>query len=105
MNTDSEPEYDDYPNAPELSEDNLEHDEEVNKLLNYPENDKVMALSSLLNFPDLLKLNTSGKHKNNSDAEDSDNEHYPLSHSRRDRQKSPIATGDRSEWTYTPLVR
>ena len=83
METESEPEYDDNPNAPELSEDDLENDEEVEELLNRPENNSVISLGGLLNFPDLLKLNKKGKHTYNSDIEDSDNEHYPLSHSRR----------------------
>lgn len=61
MDTDSEAEYNDDPNAQELSEDDLKHDEEVEELLNNPENNTVMALSSLLSFPDLLKLNTSDK--------------------------------------------
>ena len=39
LKTESEPEYDDNPNAPELSEDNLENDEEVKELLNRPENE------------------------------------------------------------------
>ena len=102
LKTESEPEYNDDPTAPKLSDDNLENDEEVKELLNRPENDTAMSLSSLLNFPDLLKLNTAGQHINNSDTEYSDNEHYPPSHSRRDRKKSPIATGNRSDWTYNP---
>ena len=99
----SYPEYDDNPNAPQLSEDDLEHDKEVKELLNRRENDTAMSLSSLLNFPDLLRLNTMGQNTNNSDKEDSDNEHYPPSHSRGARPKSPLPTGNRSNWTHTPL--
>ena len=82
----------------------IENDEEVKELLNRPENDSAMSLSGLLNFPELLKLNTMGQHTYNSDAEDSDNEHYPPSHSRRDRPKSPVPTDNkRCNWTFTPL--
>ena len=84
LEIESDPEYDDNPNAPELSEDNLKHDEEVEELPRRPENDTAMSLSSLLNFPDILRLNTSGQNTNNSEAEDSDNEHYPPSHSHRE---------------------
>ena len=72
LEMESDPEYDDDPNAPELSEDDHKHEEEVQELLNRPENNTVMSLSGLLNVPDLLKLNTSGQHTNKSDVEDSD---------------------------------
>ena len=41
--TESELEYDDDPNAPELSDDDLKNDEEVEELLNRPENDSVIS--------------------------------------------------------------
>ena len=88
--TESEPEYDEDPNAPELSDDNLENDEEFQKLLNRTENDSAISLSSFLNFPDILTLKTADQRAYNSDTEDSDN--YPLSHSHRRRSKSPIFT-------------
>ena len=75
LKTESEPEHDDDPNTPELSEDNLENNEEVKELLNRPENDSAISLGGLGNFPDLLNLNKKGKHTYNSDIEDSDDEH------------------------------
>ena len=56
INTDSEPDYDNDPNAPENFEDNFENDSEVEELLNNPENDTAMEINKLLNFPDLLDL-------------------------------------------------
>ena len=53
LDTESEPEYDNDPNAPELSEDNLENDSEVEELLNKPENDTELDLHRLLSFPDI----------------------------------------------------
>lgn len=103
LEIESDLEYHDDPNTPELSEGNLKHDEEVKELLKRPENDTAMSLSSLLNFPHLLRLNTLGQYTNNSDAEDSDNEYYPPSHSHGARPKSPLPTGNRSNWTHTPL--
>ena len=81
MDTESELEYDDDPNTPELSDDNLENDLEVEELLNRPENDTAISLHSLLNFPDILNL-TAGRKTCNSDTKHSDNENYPPSHSR-----------------------
>ena len=46
LETESEPEYDDNPNARELSDDELENDEEVKELLNRPENNSVISLHS-----------------------------------------------------------
>ena len=50
LKTELEPEYDVNPNAPELSEDNLDNDEEVKELLNRPENDSAISLGGLLNL-------------------------------------------------------
>ena len=104
LDTESDPEYDNNdPNAPELSEDDLTQDEDIKELLNRPENHTAVSIGSLLNFPDLLQLNTSGQDTNNSEAENSDNEDYPLSHSRGARPKSPLTTGDGSNWRQPPL--
>ena len=48
-------------------------------------------------------MNTSGQDTKNSEAENSDNENYPPSHSRGARSKSPIATGEGSNWRQPPL--
>ena len=72
LDTESELEYDDDPNTPELSDDNLENDSEVEELLNRPENDTAISLHSLLNFPDILNL-TAGQRTCNSDTEHSGN--------------------------------
>ena len=88
--TESEPENDDDPNAPELSEDDLENDEEVKELLNRPENDSVVSLHSFLKFLDILNLKTADQGASNSDTKHSNN--YPPSHSCRRRSKSPIFT-------------
>ena len=101
--TESEPEYDEDPNAPELSDDDLENDEEVEELLNRPENDLTISLHSFLNFPDILNLNTADQGTCHSDTEHSDN--YPPSHSLQRKSKSPIPTGgEGSSWTYTPSI-
>ena len=47
LDTESEPEYYDIPNAPELSEDNLKNDLEVEELLNNPENDTALDLQKM----------------------------------------------------------
>ena len=72
LDTESEPEYDDNPNAPEISEDDLENDSEVEELLNKPENDTALDLHRLLNFPDILNL-TVGHNTCNSDTKHSEN--------------------------------
>ena len=97
LDTDTDPEEDsDDPNAPENSEDDITQDEDINELQNRPENDTAVKLGNLLNFPDLLWLNTSGQDTNKSEAEKSDNENYPPSHSRGARSKSPIPIGEGS---------
>ena len=94
LDTESEPEYDDNPNAPEISEDNLENDSEVEELLNNPENDTALDLHSLLNLPDILNIKA-GHNTYNSDTEHSDNEEYPPSHSRQRESRSHSSTGYR----------
>ena len=104
LDTESDPELDnDNPNAPELSEDDLTEDEDIDELQNRPENDTAVSVGNLLNFPDLLRLNTLGRDTNNSEAENSDNENFPPSHSRGARPKSPLPTGNRSNWRQPPL--
>ena len=83
METESDPELeDDDPNTPEITEDDLTEDEDINELQNRPENNTAVSVGNLLNFPDLLRLNTSDQDTNNSEAENSDNETFPPSHSR-----------------------
>ena len=53
---DSDPEYDDNPNAPENSEDDFKNNSEVEELLDNPENDTAIDLHKLLNFPDILDI-------------------------------------------------
>ena len=90
-------------NAPEITEDDLTEDEDIDELQNRPENDTAVSVGNLLNFPDLLCLNTSGQDTNNSEAENSYNETFPLSHSCGARPKSPLPTGNRSNWRQPPL--
>ena len=56
INTDSESEDDDNPNAPENSNDEFENDSELEEFMNNPANDTAMELNKLLNFPDLLDI-------------------------------------------------
>ena len=104
LETESDPELEnDNLNTPEITEDDLTEDEDINKLQNRPENDTAVSVGNLLNFPDLLQLDTSGQDTNNSEAENSDNETFPPSHSRGARPKSPLPTGNRSNWRHPPL--
>merc|ERR1711867_306936 len=91
------------PNAPELSEDEITEDEDIDDLQNRPENDTAISVGNLLNFPDLLRLNTSGPDTNNSETNHSDNETFPPSHSCGARPKSPFPTGTRPTWKHPPL--
>ena len=100
--SDSELEDDDH-NTPEITEDDLTEDEDINELQNRPENDTGISVGNLLNFPDLLCLNTSGRDTNKSETSNSDNETFPPSHSRGARPKSPLPTGTRSTWRHPPL--
>ena len=100
--SDHELESDD-PNAPEISEDDITEDEDIDELQNRPENDTGISVGNLLNFPDLLRLNTSGHDTNKSETSNSDNETFPPSHSRGARPKSPLPTGTRSTWRH-PLL-
>ena len=93
----------DNPNAPENSEDDITEDEDIDELQNRPENDTGISVGNLLNFPDLLRLNTSGHDTNKSETSNSDNETFPPSHSRGARPKSPLPTGTRSTWRHPPL--
>ena len=47
INTDSEPEYDDNPNAPENSGDEFENDSELEELMNNPSNETAMELKKI----------------------------------------------------------
>ena len=96
MDTESDPEIEnDNPNMPENSEDQITEDEDIYELQNRPENDTGISVGNLLNFPDLLHLNTSGRDTNQSETNYSDNETFPLSHSCGARPKSPLPTGTR----------
>ena len=67
LETESDPEMEnDNPNAPEIFEDDITEDEDINELQNRPENDTGISVGTLLNFPDLLCLNTSGRDTNQS---------------------------------------
>merc|ERR1711867_58546 len=104
LETESDPELEnDDPNAPEISEDDITEDEDIDELENRPENDTGISVGNLLNFPDLLRLNTSGRDTNQSETSYSDNETFPPSHSHGARPKSPLPTGTRSTWRNPPL--
>ena len=87
----------------ENSEDDITEDEDIDELQNRLENDTGISVGNLLNFPDLLCLNTSGRDTNQSETNYSDNETFPPSHSRGARPKSPLPTGTRSIWRHHPL--
>ena len=62
LDTESDPELDnDDPNSPELSEDDLTEDEDIDELQNLPENNTAVSVGNLLNFPDLLRLKSLGR--------------------------------------------
>ena len=104
LETESDPEMeDDNPNAPEITEDDLTEDEDIDELQNRPENDTGISVGNLLNFPDLLRLNTPGQDTSKSEAGNSDNETFPPSHSRGARPKLPLPTGKWSNWRHPPL--
>ena len=67
----------DKPNVPENSEDEITEDKDIDELQNRPENDTWISVGNLLNFPDLLHLNTSGQETNQSETSHSDNETFP----------------------------
>merc|ERR1711867_9708 len=89
---DLEEENDD-PNVPENSDEEISEDEDIDDLQNRPENDVAIIVGNLLNFPDLLHLNTSGQDTSNSEITHSDNEQFPPSKSCGARPKSPLPTG------------
>ena len=103
VNTDSETEYDDNPNAQEISEDKIENDAELEEFMNNPANDTAMELSKMLNFPDLLDIKTN-QESSDSDEEKLEGKLHQLSHScqKRSRSHSPRCYSG-SGWTYTPL--
>ena len=102
LDTESETKYDDNPNAPEISEDDLENKSEVKELLNNPENDTVLDLHKFLNTPDILDLKT-GQDTSNSDSEQSEMREYPPSCSRQREPRPHSPTGILgSSWRYTP---
>ena len=68
VDKESKTEHDDNLNPPEISEDELGNDLEVEELLNIPENDTAMDLHKFLNYPDILDLKT-GQNTWNSDSE------------------------------------
>ncbi len=82
--TDLEEENDD-PNVPENSDEEISEDEDIDDLQNRLENDTAINVGNLLNFPDLLCLNTSSQDTSNSEITHSDNESFPLSKSCRAR--------------------
>ena len=92
LDTESETEYDDNPNAPEISEDDLENESEVEELLNNPENDTARDLHKFLNFLDILDLKT-GQDTSNSDSEQLERTEYPPSHSHHKEPKPHNPTG------------
>ena len=92
--TDLEEENDD-PNVLENSDEEISEDEDIDDLQNRPENDTAISVGNLLNFPDLLRLNTSGQDTSNSEINHSNNETFPPSKSRGTRPKSPLPTGTR----------
>ena len=71
VDTESKTEHNDNPNTPEISEDELENDLEVEELLNNPENDTAMDLHKFCNYPDILDLKT-GQNTSDSDKDESD---------------------------------
>ena len=99
---DLEEENDD-PNVPENSDEEISEDEDINDLQNRPENDTAISVGNLLNFPDLLRLNTLGQDTSNSEINHSDNETFPPSKSRGTRPKSPLPTGTRPRRRHPPL--
>ena len=104
VDTESETEYNDNPNAPEISGDELENDLEIEELLNNPENDTTMELNKLLNFPDLLDVTKISQASSATDEEKVKERGNHPSHSchRRSRSHSPSSYLG-SGWIYTPL--
>ena len=101
VDKESETEHDDNLNPPEISEDELGNDSEVEKLLNNPENDTAMDLHKFYNYPDILDLKT-GQNTLDSDKDESDMRDYPPSHSRHGVPMPHSLTGILgSSWRYT----
>ena len=73
--TDLEEENDD-PNVLENSDEEISEDEDIDDLQNRPENDTAINVGNLQNFPDLLRLNTSGQDTSNPEITHSDNKTF-----------------------------
>ena len=69
LDTESDPEMEnDNLKVPENSEDDMAEDEDIDELQNRPENDTGISVGNLLNFPDLLRQNTSGRDTNQTET-------------------------------------
>ena len=103
VNTDSETDYDDNPNAQEISEDKIENDAELEEFMNNPANDTAMELSKMLNFPDLLDVKTNQESSDSDERKLKGKVHKP-SHSHQKRSRSHIPRGYSGlGWTYRLL--
>ena len=103
MESDNNPEEEnDDPNMPENTDDDISDDEDNEILHNMAENDSAIETGNLRNFPDLLRIHSSGQ-DTNSGITNPDEETLPPSRYKGARPKEPLPIGSWPRRNNPPL--